>query len=72
MRKLDFCICQNKDTDQLLGDREADQPLCFRYVDSTISLLPKPEISSLQPTAWFVWDLIGNPDDWFSNNEAQL
>ena len=26
------------------GNREADQPLCFRYTDSTIPLLPKSEI----------------------------
>ena len=42
-----FCICENKDTDQLRGSREADQRLCFRYIDSTIPLLPKSEISSL-------------------------
>ena len=23
-------------------------------------------------TAWFVSDLVGNPEDWFSHNEAQL
>ena len=27
MRKPDFCICENKDADQLRGDREADQRL---------------------------------------------
>ena len=47
MRKPDFCICENKDADQLRGNREADQRLCFRYTDSTIPLLPKYEISSL-------------------------
>ena len=47
MRKPDFCICENKDADQLRGNREADQRLCFRYTDSTIPLLPKSEISSL-------------------------
>ena len=47
VRKPDFCICENKDADQLRGNREADQRLCFRYTDSTIPLLPKPEISSL-------------------------
>ena len=47
MRKLAFCICENKDADQLRGDREADQRLCFRYTDSIIPLLPKYEISSL-------------------------
>ena len=49
MRKPTFCICENKDADQLrgYGNREADQHLCFRYIDSTIPLLSKSEISSL-------------------------
>ena len=47
MRKPAFCICENKDADQLRGNREADQRLCFRYTDSTIPLLPKSEVSSL-------------------------
>ena len=47
VRKQAFCICENKDADQLRGNREADQRLCFRYTDSTIPLLPKSEISSL-------------------------
>ena len=46
VRKPDFCICENKDADQLRGNREADQRLCFRYLDSTIPLLPKSEVSS--------------------------
>ena len=40
------CIGENKDADQLPGNREADQRLCFRYSDSTIPLLLKSEISS--------------------------
>ena len=47
MRKPDFCICENKDADQLRGNREADQRLCFRFTDSTFPLLPKYKISSL-------------------------
>ena len=47
VRKPAFCICENKDADQLRGNREADQRLCFRYIDSTIPLLSKSEISSL-------------------------
>ena len=39
MRKPTFCICENKDADQLRRDREADQRLCFRYIDCTIPLL---------------------------------
>ena len=47
MRNPDFCICENKDSDQLRGNREADQRLCFRYKDTLIPLLSKSEISSL-------------------------
>ena len=47
MGKPTICICENKDADQLRGNREADQHLCFRYSDSTIPLLLKSEISSL-------------------------
>ena len=47
MRKPAFCICENKDADQVHGNREADQRLCFRYKASTILLLPKYKISSL-------------------------
>ena len=47
MRKQTFCICENKDADQLRGNREADQRLCFRYIDCTIPLLSKSQISSL-------------------------
>ena len=46
MRKPPICIGENKDADQLRGDREADQRLCFRYKDSTLPLLLKSEISS--------------------------
>ena len=41
VRKLDFCKGKNKDADQLRGNCEADQRLCFRYTDSTNPLLPK-------------------------------
>ena len=46
VRKPDFCLGENKGADQLRGNREADQRLCFRYSDSTISLLLKSEIAS--------------------------
>ena len=44
MRKPFFCICDNKDADQLHSNCEADQRLCFQYMDSTIPLLSKSEI----------------------------
>ena len=45
--KPTICIGENKDADQLRGNREADQRLCFRYSDSTVPLLLKSKISSL-------------------------
>ena len=45
-RKPDFCLCENKGADQLRSNCTADQRLCFRYTDSTLSLLIKSEISS--------------------------
>ena len=47
VKKPAFCICENKDADQLRSNREADQRLCFHYLDSTIPLLPKYKISSI-------------------------
>ena len=77
MRKAAFCICENKDTDQLRGDREADQRLCFRCTDSAIPLLPKYEFSSLQSSPIIVQPgLCGTwsetPEDRFSHNEAHI
>ena len=43
--KTGFLHMQKKDTDS--GNPEADQRLCFRYIASTIPLLPKYKISSL-------------------------
>ena len=68
MRNTDFYICENKDADQLRSNREADQRLCFRYTVSTIPLLPKSVFCGC--TAWFVSDLVGNPEDLFSHDEA--
>ena len=48
MREPPFCIFDNKDADQLRGNREADQRLCFRYTDSTIP--PK-----FQASRHFLW-----------------
>ena len=44
--KPTICIGENKGADQLHGNPEAEQRLCFRYLDSTIPLLLKSEISS--------------------------
>ena len=47
IRKPTKCLGENKGIDQLRGKHEADQRLCFRYMDSAISLLLKYKISSL-------------------------
>ena len=75
MRKPAFCICENKNADQLRRNCAADQHLCFRYMDSAIPLLSKSKISSLifcGCTAPFVSDLVKNPEDSFSHNEAHM
>ena len=69
MRKPAFCI---------FGNHEADQRLCFRYTDSTIPLLPiytkfQAYIAIvLLYSPVCVWDLVGNPEDQFSHNEAHM
>ena len=76
MRKPTFCICKNKDADQLRGNHEADQRLCFLYIN-TIPILPKSEISSLssssvaaKPGLCRTWS--ETPEDQFSHNEAHI
>ena len=46
MKKPAFCICENKDTDRLQGNRAADQCLCFHYTGRNVTLVPKSKISS--------------------------
>ena len=75
MRKLDFCICENKDACQLCSNCTADQYLHFRFSDRTIPLL----LQNLKLlnffcdyTGWFVSDLVRNFKDWFSCDMAQI
>ena len=46
-RKQAFAYAKTKGTDQLSSYCTADQRLCLHYIDSTIPLLFKSEISSL-------------------------
>ena len=48
MRKHALYIYKNTDVDLLRSNCAADYRLCFLYIDSTIPLLPKSEISSIQ------------------------
>ena len=52
--------------DQLRGNREADQRLCFRYIASTIPLLPKSEISSL-----YTYTVAVQPDLYRTRSETR-
>ena len=74
--KSDFCLCKNKDADQLRSKDEADQRLCFRYMDSTFQfsffLNPKFPASTQTShfcdcTGQFVLDLVRNPEAQFSH-----
>ena len=75
MRKPTICMGENKDADQLLGNREADQRLCFRYTDSTFFYFSTySQIFEIlgffcDCTGWFVLDLVGNPNCWFCHEE---
>ena len=76
MRKPDFCICENKDADQLCGK------LISAFVSTirTYSTIPplsgfrnsKPLAIFRDSTAWFVSDMVENPEDQFSQNEAHI
>ena len=49
VRKPAFCICENKDADQLHSKCAADQRFCFRHIDNImIPLLSKSEILNLK------------------------
>ena len=78
MGKPTICIGENKDADQLRGNREADQRLCFRKSDSTIPLLlklnPKFQASSsflclYRPVCV---GPVRKPDCWFFHEVAHM
>ena len=51
LRNPDFCLREHKGADQLRSNCEADQRYCFRYTDSTISVLLNAGISSFLPAS---------------------
>ena len=73
MRKIDFFTSENKEADQLGGNREADQRLCIRFTERTIPVLSESKISKplaifSDCSARFVADIVGNPEDRVSLN----
>ena len=71
-RKPTFCICENKDADQLRGYSEADQRLCFRYIDSAFSLLSKSKKSSLYLSSLAVFAQHGLYGTWSETQKKRL
>ena len=71
VRKPDFCLCENKGTDQFRSNCEADQHLCFCYTDSTNPLLFESLVTFCACTGRFVSDLVVNPEDRFFHVAAQ-
>ena len=76
MGKPTICICENKDADQLRGNREADQRLCFRYTDSTIPLYLNQKFEA---SSYFLClyrpvcvGPVRKPHCWFSHEAAQM
>ena len=76
MRKPTFCICENKDADQFRGNCEADQRLCFRYIDRTIPLLSKSKFqASNHLLKLYSLVCVGpgrKPERWFSHDAAHI
>ena len=72
MRKTDLGLCENKGADQLHSNCQADQHLCFHYMDSAISLPLKSEACFCDCTGGFVLHLVGNPIDHFSRIAAHI
>ena len=73
MRSPDFCIYENKGTDQLCSDSTADQHLCFCYMDSTVPPLLSTYAQNFKVlgffcccTGRFVSEVVRNPEDRFS------
>ena len=76
MREPAFCICENKDADQLCGNRTSDERLCFSYIDCKSLFFLNREFQASGHlsgcTARFVSDLVENPEDLFSRHEAHM
>ena len=72
MRKPTICVCEN--ADQVHGNSEADQRLCFCYTDSTLSLLLKSQISSLLLRLYSLVCVrpVRKPHFWFSHDFAHI
>ena len=65
MTKQTLHLGENKDANQLHGNREADQHLCFHYRDGAFLLL-KSKLSSIEPSS------VSAQTGWFSRAKAHI
>ena len=72
MGKPTSCIGENKDADQLRGNREADQRLCFRYTDSTITTKFHASSCLLLLCSPVCVGPVRKPHCWFSHEVAHF
>ena len=74
--KPTICIGENKGADQLRGNREADQRLCFRYSDSTIPLLLNTKFQASSSFLSLYRPVyvgpVRKPHCWFSHQAAHI
>ena len=69
MSKSAFCICENKDADQLCSNCTTDQRLCFATQIELFRYFLNPKFPASSYLCWYslvVSDLVGNPEDRFS------
>ena len=75
VRKPDFCICENKDADQLRRNYEADQRLCFHYTVQSLYFLNtkfQPSNHLMRLYSPVSVGTVENPEDRFSHKKAHL
>ena len=71
MRNPAFCICENKRCRSATAQLVSTFVFAIRIVQSLYFLQNFKPLAILSAcTAWFVSDLVGNPEDRFSHNEA--
>ena len=56
MGKPSVYMCESKDADQMCSNYTADYRLCFRYTDSTCTLLLKSKIQASSAKIQIVFD----------------
>ena len=76
MEKTTICIGENKDADQLLGNRKADQRLCFATQIVQFLFYLNPKFQAFSSFLCLYRSVcvgpLRKPHCWFSHEAAQL